>query len=144
MMKLVEQAHLILYRVAHQGLEVFLVKNDPENDNWSLPESLPAVNVDSLQQSTDLIELEPVADEAGQHCSGLAVQGDWHDIPSLKALLAKDAIYLQGKVNDLLPGIERNGAFFLVKDAIKKVLPQQYSMLKELRDILADRNSTNH
>ena len=51
-------------------------------------------------------------------------------------MLYEDAIQLKEK----LEGME-NGAFFVVKEAFKKVLPHQYKFLKELKDVLLDRNS---
>ncbi|MFT4973965.1 MAG: hypothetical protein ACI9JY_003178, partial [Saprospiraceae bacterium] len=33
------------------------------------------------------------------------------------------------------------GTFVAVKEALKKVLPHQYDMLKELKDTLLERNS---
>ncbi len=67
----------------------------------------------------------------------MAVEGDWHEIPSLKAMLGEDAQYLKDKLRSM----EEKGTYFVVKEAFKKVLPHQYKFLKELKDILADRNS---
>ena len=64
------------------------------------------------------------------------MEGDWHDIPSLKGMLYEDAVYLKEKVKDM-----EKGTYFVVKEAFKKVLPHQYEFLKELKDILTDRNS---
>jgi hypothetical protein len=144
MMKLVEQAHLVLYRVSRLGLEVFLVKKDPSIDNWTLPAGFDTADAQRLPNSDSMIELEPVPDEDGRHKSGLAVEADWHDIPSLKALMMHDATYVKNKLTEAASELERQGTFFLVKDAFKKVLPQQYAMLSELRDIIQDRNSTKH
>ena len=83
-----------------------------------------------------LIELDPVEKGVGEMEEAHAVEGDWHEIPSLKNMLYEDAIQLKEK----LKGME-NGAFFVVKEAFKKVLPHQYNFLKELKDVLLDRNS---
>jgi predicted NUDIX family NTP pyrophosphohydrolase len=137
-MSLVEQAYLVLYRVCHQGLEVFLVKQDPEIDNWSLPPG--AQSLDNTANN-GTIELEPVQDENGQARRAVAVEGDWHDIPSLKSLMLQDAHDLKDKIFEVLPELERHGTFVGVKEAVKKVMPQQYAMIKELRDIVTARNS---
>jgi hypothetical protein len=39
--------------------------------------------------------------------------------------------------------LEKHGSYFAVKDAIKRVLPQQYSYLKELREIITEKNTLN-
>lgn len=58
------------------------------------------------------------------------------DIPSLKWLLYEDAKYVSEK---LISG--DSGTYIKVKDALKKVMPQQYKWIKELKDVLLDRNS---
>mgnify|MGYP005666324391 CR=1 FL=1 len=128
-----KKASLIIYRFRERGLEVFLVNSDEENeDSWSIPER-PAVQEKptSLMEDDRLIELDPVEDE-----EAWAVEGDWHEIPSLKAMLYEDAMQLKEKVKDI-----EKGTYYTVKEAIKKVLPHQYKFLKELKDILIDRNS---
>jgi hypothetical protein len=64
------------------------------------------------------------------------VEGDWHEIPSLKAMLYEDAVQLKEKLKTI-----EHGAFLTIKDALKGALPHQYAFLKELKDILRDRNS---
>ena len=61
---------------------------------------------------------------------------DWHEIPSLKSMIYEDAMEMKNKVKEM-----EKGTFFVVKEAVKKVLPHQYEFLKELKDILTDRNS---
>jgi len=65
-----------------------------------------------------------------------AVEGDWHEIPSLKGMLFEDARQLKEKLVEM-----EKGTFFVVKEAVKKVMPHQYKFLKELKEILIDRNS---
>ncbi len=83
-----------------------------------------------------LIELDPVAHDSGDLENAVAVEGDWHEIPSLKSMLNEDAQYLKDKLKDM-----EKGTYFAVKEAVKKVMPHQYKFLKELKDILIDRNS---
>jgi predicted NUDIX family NTP pyrophosphohydrolase len=137
-MNLSKKINLIIYRFRERGLEVFLV-NDPENtENWSIPEG-NMHDQDSPQQrirQDKFIELDPVQQENGNTEEAYAVEGEWHDIPSLKVMLLEDALHLKEKIKEL-----DKGTFFAVKEAFKKVLPHQYKFLKELKDILVDRNS---
>ncbi|MCB0550580.1 MAG: hypothetical protein KDD19_23625, partial [Phaeodactylibacter sp.] len=64
------------------------------------------------------------------------VEGDWHEIPSLKGMLYEDARQLKDAMKKM-----EGGTFFVLKEAFKKVLPHQYEFLKELKEILVDRNS---
>lgn len=127
---------LIIYRFRERGLEIFLM-NDPENaENWSIPEGeLTGQTPEKLPQDR-MIELDPVQQENGATEEAYAVEGDWHDIPSLKGMLYEDAMLLKEQLKAM-----DKGAFVAVKEAVKKVLPHQYQFLKELKDILADRNS---
>ncbi len=136
-MSISKKASLIIYRFKEKGLEVFLVNSSEETEQWEIPEG--KVSMEDTQPLVDeerLIELDPVEKSVGEMEEALAVEGDWHEIPSLKNMLYEDAIQLKEK----LKGME-NGAFFVVKEAFKKVLPHQYKFLKELKDVLLDRNS---
>lgn len=136
-MSLSKKINLIIYRFRERGLEVFLV-NDPENaENWSIPEG-NMNEQDSPQriQQDKFIELDPVQQDDGKTQEAYAVEGEWHDIPSLKGMLLEDALHLKEKIKEI-----DKGTYFAVKEAIKKVLPHQYKFLKELKDILIDRNS---
>lgn len=132
-MSLVKKFKLIIYRFQERGLEIFLV-NDPENlENWSIPEG---ARTEVTYDEDRMIELDPVQQDDGATEEAFAVEGDWHDIPSLKTMLYEDAMQLKDKVKDA-----EKGGFFAVKEAVKKVMPHQYEFLKELKDILVDRNS---
>lgn len=123
---------LIIYRFRERGLEVFLM-NDTENaENWSIPEG----ELNNQLSQDRMIELDPVQQENGATEEAYAVEGDWHDIPSLKAMLYEDAMQLKEQLKTM-----DKGTFVAVKEAVKKVLPHQYKFLKELKEILVDRNS---
>ncbi len=126
-----KKAHLIIYRIKQRGLEVFLVNHDIEGDEWHLPEA----PVKSMKP--EAIELDMVEKEGEQHAA-YAIEGDWDDIPSLKSLIKEDILFVADKVFDEL---EKHGSYFAVKDAIKRVMPQQYVFLKELREIISEKNS---
>lgn len=134
-----EQVDVIIYRVRESGLEVFLV--DQESDG-----SLSAPVADEAapgRLSSQCIELDPVADADGQTRKAIAIEADWHEIPSLRALIYEDYRVAKEKakhhLRHLLGDFEK-GTYVAVKEAVKRVLPAQYAFLKELKDIIADKN----
>ena len=131
MQDIIKKAHLIIYRIRQRGLEVFLVNHDIEGEDWHLPQA--PVN----QVKKDAIELDSIKKD-GEEFQAYAVEGDWHDIPSLKGLIKQDVKFVADKVFEEL---EKHGTYFAVKDAFKKVMPQQYVFLKELREIISEKNS---
>lgn len=135
-MDLHKKAHLIIYRFRERGLEVFLM-NSEESESFEFPQK-EVGGAPSQQQfdQTRFIELDPVEEESGQRDEAIAVEGDWHEIPSLKVMLFEDAMQLKDKLKEI-----EKGAFLNLKDALKRALPHQYKFLKELKDILTDRNS---
>ncbi len=140
-MSVLDKACLIIYRFAEKGLEIFLL-NDPDDDNpvWAIPNSdIPKSSNQLTERDTHLIELDPIETEDGRTCRAVAIEGDWHDIPSMRTLVKQDVSYLKDKVKEVIPELEQ-GTFVAVKEAFKKVLPHEYAMLKELKEILTDRN----
>jgi len=129
-----KKVNLIIYRFRERGLEIFLVNDPEEKDNWALPQS--DRQSDPMNYADEMISLDPVQQADGDLEEGWAVEGDWHEIPSLKSMLYEDAMQLKEKIKDM-----EKGTYLHLKDALKKVLPHQYEMLKELKDILSDRNS---
>ena len=109
-----------------------------DSDIWKLPEGLSHTLRNDGKLS--VIDLESVVDEKGQKIKTLAIEGDWHDIPSIRGMLKHDIKLFKSIVKENLPGSEK-GAYFAVKEAFKKVLPHEYKAMKELREILFDRNS---
>lgn len=138
-----EKSNLILYRFKENGLEVFLMKKDGES--WELPQgegSEPqAITLDPEQ----IIELDPVEhDGEGILEQAYAVEADWHDIPSLKSILKHDIVFMKDTVKQMIPDMMERGTYVAVREAFRRVLPNQYKMIKELKDILSDRNSTRY
>jgi len=129
-MSLRKKVSLIIYRFKERGLEVFLFDHDDQSQN------LPMGNMETGEQFDDCIELDPVVEKGGNTEEAVAIEGDWHEIPSLKSMLYDDAVQLKEKLKTL-----EQGAFVDIKDALKSALPHQYAFLKELKDILRDRNS---
>jgi len=132
-MSLTEKVNLVIYRFQKKGLEIFLVNE--KDAKWDIPKTVAIPFPEE-----EMIELDPVEIEDGQLEKGLAVEGDWHDIPSLKSLIAQDAINVKDKIKKVIPELQK-GKFVAIKDAFKIVLSHQHKMLEELKEILTDRNS---
>lgn len=145
-MALLDKANLIIYRIREKGLEVFLVnKSEATDDQWTIPQGKindPAKAI-AIMQKDQTFELDPVKNVEGQEENAIAVEGDWHDIPSLKSLIKEDAVFVKDTIEQMIPDLEQRGTYFAVKEAFKKVLPNQYEFLKELKDIIRDKNSSN-
>lgn len=143
-MSALDKVRLIIYRCHEKGLEIFLMNSDLENDPdiWRMPEG----SVDQNRFVIDpdkLIELDPMTDEDGTITRAYAIEGDWHDIPSIRGMIKHDIKLVKSKVKEVLPDIEK-GTYFALKEAFKKVLPHEYAALKELKDIIVDRNLIRH
>ncbi len=139
-MALIKNASLIIYRFAEKGLEIFLVNSD-KKDNWDLPKSMmDEVDPKQLMEEERIIALEPV-EEDGEVVQGIAVESDWHEIPSLKSMVKDDVLFVADQIKKIVPDMMDKGAYFAVKEAVKRVMPHQYEMLKELKDTLMERNS---
>ena len=140
-MEINKSASLFIYRIREKGLEIFLQR---DGENYSLPEhSVTAEQAIPLQKDNEFIALDPVQSEDGRMGEGIAIEGDWHDIPSLKSIMLHDMKFVKKQIEILVPEAIEKGAFVAVKEAFKRVLPHQYEMLKELKDIITDRNSVN-
>ena len=140
-MSLFDRACLIVYRFAEKGLEIFLV-NDAGDDNpvWAIPQQdVPRDSPKLLDDAINLIEFDSIEHEDGKKYRAIAIEGDYHDIPSMRSLVRKDVIYVKDKIKTMIPELEK-GSFVAVKEAVKKVLPHEYAFLKELKEILSDRN----
>lgn len=143
-MSIIKKANLIIYRVREQGLEVFLVNPKSEEEQWTIPQGpiQDKAKAIALVQDERAIELDPVQNIAGEAEEAIAVEGDWHDIPSLKGLIKSDALFVKDTIEQMIPDMQQQGTYFAIKEAFKKVLPSQYDFLKELKDIIKERNST--
>jgi len=56
-------------------------------------------------------------------------------MPSIRGLIKHDLKMVEGKIQEL-----EHGTYVAAKEAFKKVLPHEYAVIKELKDILFDRN----
>jgi len=142
-MGVLDTARVIIYRFHEKGLEIFLVNSDLENDPdiWNLPKG--TISAANQAPYLDSIKLEAQEDAKGRKVETLAVEGEWHDIPSLRGMLKHDVKLVKSKLIEVAPEMEKGG-FFAVKEAFKKVMPDEYKALKELKNILRDRNLTKY
>lgn len=142
-MQVLNQVRIVVYRFHEKGLEIFLVNNDLDIDSevWKIPEGEARTKLQSVLSTAGcrLIELDPQKDKQGNLIHTFAIEGDWHDIPSIRGLIKYDIQLFKSKLKEKFPELEKGG-FFAIKEALKKVMPNEYAALKELKDILCDRN----
>ncbi len=132
-MSVLDLVRVVVYRCHEKGLEVFLISPTDKSDNdlWKLPRA----DFDVTRMNG--IELNHENDE---NISTIAIEGDWHDIPSIRGLVKHDLKRVKSKVKYVLPCLEK-GSFVEMKQIVKKVLPNEYAALKELREIVKERNT---
>ncbi len=128
-MDLIRKITLIIYRFRERGLEIFLLDGE-DTTELSLPEQQELLSLP--EKFTDQATLI----SKGEDKETWALELEEEDIPSLKWLLYEDAKNISEKI---ISG--ESGTYIKVKDALKKVMPQQYKWIKELKDVLLDRNS---
>jgi hypothetical protein len=141
-MSVFDIVRLMIYRVHEKGLEIFLINNEMVNDPniWRLPEGANHQLKDKLHSlGKEFIDLDENQDENGQAHKILAIEGDWHDIPSIRGMVKHDVSLAKKIMKEHLPGSEKGG-YFAAKEAFKKVLPHEYKAIKELIEIITDRN----
>ena len=143
-MSVLDLARVVIYRFHEKGLEIFLINNemDKDQDIWQIPQGL-SESIREKGNVKNIIDLDTIEDDQGRTIKTLAIEGDWHDIPSIRGMLKHDVKLVKAIVKENLPGSEK-GAYFAVKEAFKKVLPHEYKALKELKDVLFDRNSVTN
>lgn len=142
-MSILDIARLVVYRFHEKGLEVFLVNSDLKNDPdvWNLPNCDTVCLADKFEEE-DFIEID-IEEGKSQAKRLIALEGDWHTMPSIRGLVKHDVKLAKNMVKEALPGIDK-GAFFAVKEVVKKLMPEEYMAIKELKDVLVDRNSVKN
>ena len=143
-MSVLNQVRFIVYRINKKGLEILLVTSK-EGETWQIPgaENLKEIISSKLENDDRVIELDPIEDQEGRIVQAWAVEGDWHDIPSIRAMIKTDVSIVKDQIKYHVPELEK-GTYFAVKEAFKKVLPHEYAVLKELKDIIIDRNQAKY
>ena len=145
-MSIIDRAFLVVFRYAEKGLEIFLVKTEDEEMQSQLVEISEQFLTEiplRFSDNTQVIELDPIEDDQTGNIRAIAIEGDWHDIPSLRALLKDDLHFMKDRVKKYIPNID-TGAFISFKEVIKKAVRSEYQLLKELKDVLTDRNTINN
>jgi hypothetical protein len=130
-MSVLDHVRLVVYRFHERGLEILV----PEAKSC-------LIDTDSLMvdnDRTDAIELNSMIDQNGLPIRIMALEGDWHDIPSIRGLIKSDLDLVKGKIKEIVPELE-NCVYVAIKEAFKEALPHEYAALKELKDVLMDRN----
>jgi hypothetical protein len=135
-MKILDKARLIVYRMHERGIEIFLLDTGlaEVEDAWRFP-----LAKNEFPSDMKLIELDPVEDGKGQTVNAVAMEGDWHDIPSIRRIIKHDVHNITHKIKEVGSELEQ-GKFVILKEAFKRVLPVEYAMLKELKDVLIEKN----
>lgn len=141
-MGVLDLARLIIYRMHEQGLEIFLIKNEMDNDPdiWSIPKT-PNTDIGRQLDSSSYETID--LSEEGSGTKTIAVEGDWHDIPSIRGMLKHDLKLAKKLIHKNIPELEKGG-FFAIKECFKKLLPQEYEALNQLKEIIADRNAVKN
>lgn len=144
MMNVLDCARVVIYRINQKGLEIFLVRGEEGQDkSWQIPQgNLQIHQNNDINTDERMIHLDPIAN-GDEMLKGLAIECDWHEIPSVRAMIKQDVRIVKNQIKQRIPELEQ-GTFFAVKEAFKKVLPHEYAMLKELKDVISDRNQAKY
>ncbi|MBK9108158.1 MAG: hypothetical protein IPM92_07175 [Saprospiraceae bacterium] len=132
------QIRLIVYRIHEKGLEVLLTKPSDIEGYWALynAQTTEIIGGDSTE-SNHFIKLESNAELGTQ---AIAIEADWHDLPKVRNLLKNDINFVTEAIASKIPDVE-NSAYVVVKEAFKKLMPQEYEWIKELKEVILDRNT---
>ncbi len=134
-MSLKEQVNLILFRYADRGLEVYM--QETEDKRLTLPNASSVnteskINVEHITGSTLSNKLfnankgaSFIAIELNSQISQTIQHGDEEWKILLRQLISRD----------------QGSKYVAFKELFKSVLPDEYKLLKEFKDILTDRNS---
>ncbi|MEO5906949.1 MAG: hypothetical protein ABIQ11_09495 [Saprospiraceae bacterium] len=140
-MTVFDTIRVVVYRFHEKGLEIFLVHSDLDKENWQIPfADIAKYNDHNLEIGNRFISLESNELPDGSTAMTCAIEGDWHDIPSIRKLIRQDLKLVSSKMDMMDQIILEKGTFFAIKEAFKKVLPNEYKVLHELKDILFHRN----
>ena len=140
-MTVFDTIRVVVYRFHEKGLEIFLVNTDLDHENWQIPFADIAKYPDNnVEVSNKFISFETNENPDGTTSITCAIEGDWHDIPSIRKLIKEDIKLVSSKLGMMDKIALEKGTFFAIKEAFKKVLPNEYKVLHELKDILLHRN----
>lgn len=140
-MNVFDSIRVVVYRFHEKGLEIFLVNTDLDKETWQIPfTDIAKYKEGDLEIGNRFIALESNTLPDGSSAITCAIEGDWHDIPSIRKLIKEDIRLVSSKLDMFDKIAVEKGTFFAIKEAFKKVLPNEYKVLQELKDIVLHRN----
>ncbi len=152
------RAGLLMYRYGKQGLEIFLVNDQTtkskENECWCIPNGKVNLDENSFHAAKrefaretgiepdieEFIDLNCVECKDGKVKAYAFEESDVSDLPFNKILTTESPLRLRRKHKMLV----EKGGWFCAKEAVKKVFPSEVELIKELRDVLTDRNQAGY
>lgn len=141
-MSVIDKVRFLVYRVHEKGLEIFLLNSGENQDILEMPE-MDIKDSSDREDKSQFINLEPIKTKDGRTVKAVAIEGDWHDLPSIRKMFFKDVNTIKSKIKSYLPVVE-SGTFVHVKDAVSKVIPGENHFIEELKEILAEKNATKN
>ncbi len=85
------------------------------------------------------IDLDEVEDGKGNRFKVIAIEGDYHDIPSIRGIIKHDINRAKRKIKEFLPDLDK-GTFVGIDELVDKVYPHEHSAVVELQEIISHRN----
>lgn len=134
-MTVINRIRWIVYRMHEKGMEVCLWQDHNQISRF-LTEQMSA---NQYPQLRSLVHLESQTDEQGQLVETLGVSADELFQPSVRALIKEDVRLAREIWQNVVPAVER-GSYVAIKEAFKKALPNEYRLLRELKDVVTHRN----
>jgi len=152
------RAGLLMYRYGTGGLEIFLVNDEADKSEgktaWSIPNGRVNMDENSFHAAKrefaretgiepevqEFIDLDCVECQDGKVKAWAFEKSSVADLPFNKILSTESPLRLRRKHKMLV----EKGTWFCTKEAIKKVFPAEVELIKELRDVLTDRNQAGY
>ncbi len=127
---------MVIYRYNdNEDLEVFMVG---EGDNMALPQT-DFTSCDEFEAGTGIA--------AADNEDVFELEGEEY-ISKPRVGLRDTAIALEAKMEEKMKKFlhikKEEGNYIAMKEAVRKVIPHQYAILKELKDVLMERNLTKY
>lgn len=136
-MHVFDKIRVVVYRFHEKGLEIFLVKTGLDEEHWRIPFE----DIAKYPEASDhgFITIEAEDQQEGTNSINYAIEGDYHDIPSIRKLLKEDAKLVCGKIDKITTELD-SGSFHTLKEAMKKMMPHEYKIIHDLKDHILSRN----
>ncbi len=147
-----------MYRYGKEGLEIFLVNDETETskekENWSIPNGKVRMDENSFYAAKrefvretgiepevkDFIDLDCVECMDGKVKAWAFEETDALELPFNKIKPNESPLRLRRKHKLLV----EKGAWFCTKEAVKKVFPAEVELIKELSEVLNERNQAGY